>query len=202
MVDLNRFSDADLLALYAGDLDKMSNAGLMLLAGHEPKQSTVIGEAKRGTEQLLSSSLAGIKGIFYPEEAAQEELKRQESIAEKYGEGPSFEKLKNVYEREGLWPAAKELAGQVPKAIAQQIPQIGALAGGARLGAMAGALTPFPGGAVIGGALGAGASMLPQFFGQDIATQAQEQLAQGQPVDINRGSAAAAAALPRPILAR
>ena len=78
MVDLNRFSDADLLALYAGDLDKMSNAGLMLLAGHEPKQSTVIGEAKRGTEQLLSSSLAGIKGIFYPEEAAQEELKRQE----------------------------------------------------------------------------------------------------------------------------
>ena len=53
MEDLSKLSDADLLALKSGDLTKVSNEGLLLLKGSEPKASvtpinTTMGETGGG----------------------------------------------------------------------------------------------------------------------------------------------------------
>lgn len=157
------------------------------------KPSSISNELGRGWEQFKSSSRTGIAGILNPEEAALENIRAQEDIAARRGEGPSLERLKRTYEEEGTWAAAKELGRQIPQAVSQQLPQIGAMATGARLGAMAGS-TVGPAGTVIGGALGAGAALLPQFFGENITRQAEAQRAAGKPLDISRTEAGVAAA--------
>ena len=66
------------------------------------------------------------------------------------------------------------------------------MAGGARLGAMAGA--PFgPVGSLIGGGLGAAAAFYPMVAGSHIERQAQEQIARKEPVNIDAAAAYASA---------
>ena len=158
-----------------------------------PRESTIGSELVRGAKQLGSSLQTGIGALFgSPEAAAQAGIERGQVIGEAAGEGPSFERARQAYETGGIGGAAKEVAGQIPRAIAGQLPQMAALATGARLGATAGAARG-PVGAVVGGAMGAGATLFPSFFGSDIERQAAEQLKAGQPVSIDRGSAALAA---------
>jgi hypothetical protein len=159
-----------------------------------PKESTIFGEIARGGKQLLSTSRTGIGALASPEEAARAGVERSQQIAAEAGEGPSFAALRKVYEERGLLPAAGELVSQIPRAVAGQLPQLAALAGGAKLGAMAGtAVLPGPG-TIAGGVLGAGATLLPQFFGSNVERQAAEQIERGEQVKIDRGAAAAAAA--------
>lgn len=158
-----------------------------------PRESTIGSELVRGAKQLGSSLQTGIGALFgSPEAAAQAGIERGQVIGEAAGEGPSFERARQAYETGGIGGAAKEVAGQIPRAIAGQLPQMAALATGARLGATAGAARG-PVGAVVGGAMGAGATLLPSFFGSDVERQAAEQLKAGKPVSIDRGSAALAA---------
>ena len=164
-----------------------------LISHLSPRESTIGSELVRGAKQLGSSLQTGIGALLgSPEAAAQAGLERGQAIGEAAGEGPSLAKTKQAYEDGGVFGAAKEVASQIPRAIAGQIPQMGAMAAGARLGAMAGSpLGPY--GVVGGGILGAGATLLPSFFGSDIERQAAEQEKAGQPIDINRGRAALAA---------
>jgi len=161
--------------------------------GKPPKESGVLSELRRGIEQPISSAITGVKSIFgTPEEEAIKGVQRGREISERAGEGPSLEAVKKAYER-GLLPAAGEVLSQIPKALAGQAGTIGSAMAGARLGAMAGA--PFgPVGAVIGGAGGAGAALLPQFLGSNIERQAAESMEKQQPVNIRMGEAAKAAA--------
>lgn len=161
--------------------------------GKPPKESGVLSELRRGIEQPISSAITGVKSIFgTPEEEAIRGVQRGREISERAGEGPSLEAVKKAYER-GLLPAAGEVLSQIPKALAGQAGTIGSAMAGARLGAMAGA--PFgPVGAVIGGAGGAGAALLPQFLGSNIERQAAESMEKQQPVNIRMGEAAKAAA--------
>ena len=165
-----------------------------------PKESTLLGEVVRGAKQLGSTTRTGIEAITSPEEAARAGVERGQRIAEEAGAGPSFAALRKVYEEQGLLPAVGELASQVPRAVAGQLPQLAVMAGGAKAGAMAGAAAaPLLGPAapfapVVGGVLGAGATLLPQFFGANVERQAAEQIERGEPVDIDRARAAAAAA--------
>ena len=158
-----------------------------------PKESTIFGEVARGAKQLASSTRTGIGALVSPEEAARAGVERGQQIAAEAGEGPSLAALRKVYEERGLLPAAGELVSQIPRALAGQVPQLAAMAGGAKLGAMAGAPLG-PAGVIGGGILGAGATLLPQFFGANIERQAAEQMERGEPVKIDRGTAAAAAA--------
>lgn len=161
--------------------------------GGPAKESTILGEVARGAKQLVSSTRTGIGALVSPEEAASAGVERSQQIAKDAGEGPSFAAVRRAYEEQGLLPAAGEVVSQIPRALAGQVPQLAALAGGAKLGAMAG--SPLgPAGAIGGGILGAGAAMLPQFFGANVERQAAEQMRLDQPVDIDRGSAALAAA--------
>jgi hypothetical protein len=158
------------------------------------RRSTIGSELVRGGKQLVSSTRSGIGSVFTPEESAKAGVARSEAIAKEAGEGVSFDALKRAYEKEGLLGAAGEVASQVPRALAGQGANLAAMAGGARLGAMAGTAVAPGLGTVIGGALGAGATLLPQFMGANVERQAAEQMEAGKDVSIDRTKAYTGAA--------
>lgn len=152
----------------------------------------ISGAFGKGLESLISSAQTAGQALFSPEEAARAGLARQQKLGEKYAEEVSLERLKKAYEEQGLLAAAKEAAGQIPRAIAEQAPNIATTLGGARAGAALGSLAG-PVGTVVGGIAGAAIPSLVQQFGGNIERQAQE----GQPIS---RTAAAAAAVPQAAL--
>lgn len=148
----------------------------------------------KGTESFLGSVGTAGKALFGDENlAAQEAMAREEALNKKYADQVSLDKLKEVYEKQGLLAAGKELAGQVPLAIAEQAPNIAATLASAKLGAMGGTAV-MPGvGTVVGGVLGAAAPSLLSMAGSNIERQAAEQTKANQPIDISTGKAFATA---------
>ena len=133
-----------------------------------------------GTKRLLSDSTTTLESLFMsPEEAALRGIKRGDAITER--PGTSFEKVKELYETEGLGAAAKETLAQIPAAFGEQTPFIGSIIVGARLGlTVAG-----PYGAI------AGSLLVPflQASGGAMERKAQTQLSRGEQVDIDKMNA-------------
>lgn len=152
-----------------------------------------IGEAfVGGAKRLLSSQFTGLQTPFTGgTEAAKSGIERQRGITER--PAADFSEVSRKYEEEGILPAAKELASQIPSALAEQAPFLAESFAGARTGAMAGALTPIPGGAIIGGAIGAFAPSFIAALGGNVERQAQEQIKKGAPVDVDTLKATGAA---------
>ena len=151
------------------------------------KKEEGIGTAlRRGAEQLVSTGQTALESVTKGgEEAAIRSQERQADIQARLGEGASLERLLETYRQQGLLAAGKELAGQIPTAIAEQVPNIGATLAGAGAGAMVAG----PIGAVAGAVL----PSLVQQYGGNIQRQAAEQVAAGKPVDVDLGAAGAAA---------
>ena len=152
----------------------------------------------RGLESLISTGVTAAGSTFgSPEEAAKAGLERREQIQQKYPHQYGLEQFKQTYQDQGLFPAATQFAGEIPAAIAEQVPNIGATIGGSILGSAIGGVragaTFGPWGAAIGGIGGALLPSLMQQFGGNIERQAQEQTEAGQPLNINRSSAFQAA---------
>lgn len=198
------YSDRE-IAEYLGQQNKFDAAGALnagynpaelidYLSSQAPKQSTIGSELIRGGKQVLSSARTGLESILSPEEAAKAGVARGEAISKEAGEGVSFDQVKKAYEDKGLLSAAGEAVSQIPRALAGQGANLASMAGGARLGAMAGTAVAPGLGTVIGGALGAGATLLPQFMGSNVERQASEQMEKGEPVKIDRTKAYSAAA--------
>ena len=194
-MDLTKLSDEDLKALAKNDFASISERGLRIIAGEtppEPKEgigAAVVG----GTKRALSTGRTGLEALFSPEEAARKGVERAEELGQQYAPGASLEAVKQAYAERGLLGGAGEAISQIPTALAEQFPQIAATLGGARAGAMAGARFG-PKGALIGGIGGAVAPSALQLFGANIERQAAEQMEAGEPLDISRTRAAAAAA--------
>ena len=160
-----------------------------------PKKSTIGSELKRGAQQVASGMQTAYGALTgSPEEAARAGIERGQAISQVAGEGVGLEPVKKAYEEKGLLSAAGEAISQIPRALAGQGANLATMAGGARLGAMAGSAIAPGVGTVVGGALGAGAAMLPQFFGSNVERQAAEQMEKGQPIKIDRTKAGVAAA--------
>jgi hypothetical protein len=158
-----------------------------------PKQSTIGSELVRGGKQVVSSARTGVESLFDANKAATEGVARSQAIGQAAGEGASFEALQKAYEKDGLLGAAKELPSQISRGLAGQAANIATTVAGAKAGAAAGA--PFGvRGRLVGGAAGAVGTLLPQFMGQTVETQAGEQMERGAPVDIDRTKAYTAAA--------
>ena len=159
-----------------------------------PAPKTGLGAALgKGAESLVSQTRSGIAGLLgSPEEAAIAGLERGKGISAEYADQIGFDKVKEAYAK-GLLPAAGEVIRQVPLAFAEQLPNLAAMAGSARAGAMLGArMGPY--GAIAGGLAGALAPSALQQFGGNIERQAAEQQEAGTPVSVDRGAALAAAA--------
>ena len=221
-MDLSQFSTADLRAIRDGKLSDVSTEGLRLLQKsyapvepEAPRKSGILAAAQKGTEQALSSGQTALESIFGDKNAAaQRALERGENIEKKYAEQVGLEPLKQAYEKEGLYGAGKELASQIPLAIAEQAPQLatslgaaavgsraGAIGGGA-IGALFGGAGAVPGAAIggtFGGLLGMAVPSLVQQFGSNVERQAEEQKKTGAPVDVNL-TAAGLAAVPQAAL--
>jgi len=153
-----------------------------------PKPKTGIGAAiGKGVESIISSGRTALGAATgAAEEAARAGLERGEAINKKYADQVSLQKVKDAYNKDGVLSAAGEALSQIPAALAEQAPNLAAMAGSARLGAMAGsALGPI--GATVGGIGGALLPSLVQQFGGNIERQAQE----GVPVNAGRAAAAA-----------
>lgn len=148
---------------------------------------------KQGAEQLASSSLTGLRSLFgNAQTAAEEGVQQQQNIGARYADQVGWDKVQQKYNdpQGGLFPAIGEVARQVPLALAQQAPNIGATVGGAKLGAMAGApfAGVFPPAPLIGAGIGAVIPSFLQQFGGNIERQQQ-----ATPGQINVGNAAMAA---------
>ena len=145
-----------------------------------PMEALVGGFKRTGSEALTALQAPFIGG----EEAAARGIARQEAIKER--PGASLDEIQKIYQEKGLLPAAKEAITQIPAGLAEQVPNIGAMLAGGRLGAMAGA--PFgPAGAVVGGI---GGALLPSFLpqaGSNIERQKQE----GKDVELAKAYGAA-----------
>jgi hypothetical protein len=158
------------------------------------KKSTIGSELIGGGKRVYSSARTGLESIFSPEEAAKAGVARSEAIGKETGEGVSFDAVKKAYEDKGLLSAAGEVASQIPRALAGQGANLATMAGGARLGAMAGTAIAPGLGTVVGGVLGTGAALLPQFMGANVERQAAEQMDEGKDVKIDRTKAYTGAA--------
>jgi hypothetical protein len=127
-----------------------------------------------GFKRLLSSGETTLESFVNPELAAQRGAERSERLGEQYAPGASLERVKQAYEQQGLIPAAKEVARQIPTALAEQAPNIAATLGMARTGAMVGAPIGGPVGALVGGVAGAALPSLVQLYGANLERQFEE----------------------------
>jgi hypothetical protein len=152
-------------------------------AGQQPKEPGVLDRMGRGLESLLSPQRTAFESLGGGD-YAQQALKRQQVIDQKYGGTDDWEAVKKAYEKSGLLSAAGEYLGRVPGALAEQVPQIAESAAAARLGAL-------------GGAPGAVAGLVTPSFTQAYGTllerEAAEQAKRGEAVDPSRLKAAALA---------
>jgi hypothetical protein len=156
------------------DVDELLKP-LDLLEDYEPtKEEGVIAAAKRGAESLISSGRTALESMFGDEEeAAKRGLERGEDIAKRYEEGPSLDRIKRIYEEQGLLSAAGQAVSDIPEAVAAQLPNLASTAASARLGAMAGSAFG-PVGTAVGAGLGAVAPSVLQQFGAGVERQAAE----------------------------
>jgi len=146
----------------------------------------IMGALGLGTKSLLGDQLTGIKGLFGDaNKAAEEGFKSSQALGEQYAAPTSMEAVKKAYQEKGLLSAAGEVASQIPKAIAQQAPQLAETYAGAKIGAKAGGAW--------GAMIGAAVPNLLQFVGSNLERQAQDQVMLGMPVDVSKGKAIAAA---------
>lgn len=191
----NDLSDKQLAdALHAKFYSDIPLEDFYAKVGLGSKRATVGGSFASGLEGLLSSMKTGVGAATgSPEEAALAGLKRGQERAAKYGEATSLERVKQAYDKDGLFSAAGEVFRQVPTAIAEQAPNIAATLASAKLGAMAGTAVAPGVGTLIGGGVGAFVPGALQMFGSNVERQAAEQQQAGKPVNIDVGSAAAAA---------
>jgi len=170
-------------------------------AAAKPAPRTGFGAAlATGFENLIGSTTTAAQATFGDENKAAE-LALERAANSPYASQVSWDKVKELYGSRGAVAAVGEILRQVPLAITEQLPQLAAALGGAKAGALAGtAAAPLlgpaaPAGPVIGGTLGALATIFPSLYGANIERQAAEQRARGEAVDVELGPAAGAAAL-------
>ena len=143
--------------------------------------SALIGGAQRYGSQFRT-------GLGGGDEAAKAGIARMEEIEKARPSQVSLEKVKQAYQKDGVLSAAGEALGQVPYAIAEQVPQLASMGAGARAGAMAGRFLG-PVGAGVGAGIGAGVGQFLSSYvptaGANLEAQARAQIAEGKPVDVN-----------------
>jgi len=153
-----------------------------------PRRPGILESGLGGLEKLLSSQRTALATPLGAQEAARAGLERARGLEEKYPSQLSLEAVKQIYEKEGLLPAAGEVLRQTPHFIAEQVPQLGEMLAGGRLGAMAGAPAG-PVGAGVGAIAGAVAPLILQAYG----TGAERRELEGLEPDVVKTGAAAVA---------
>jgi hypothetical protein len=173
---------------YVQSLAKQRNVELTPL---RPAERTGILESLTGgAKRLISSQRTALESPLDANQAALEGIERQRQITER--PGADFGEVERRFREEGLLAGAKEVAQQIPTALAEQAPFLAESFLGARTGAALGSFAGLPG-VIGGGVLGAFAPSFLAALGGDTERQAQEQLKKGAPVDVDLLKATGAA---------
>lgn len=162
--------------------DKAAEIIKQQLGGQKPPTGGILGALGAGGEGQFSSARTGIESLLDANKAVEAAKARQESIQQRYAPQAGWQEVEKAYKERGLLPAVGEYISQIPSAMAEQAPQLAASMAGARLGGAAAG----PAGAVVG----AVTPSYLQMYGANLERQAEEQRAAGQPVDVNRLTAA------------
>ena len=185
-MDLSRLSNEDLAAISEGDMSKVSDKGLQMLA-NPPKpvkaDTGFTGAFKAGMENVKGAgyALAGRTGLMNPEEA-EKEIQEHKRKA-----GEVFQPTQESWTQAPI-TKIKELAGG-------SFPYIAAPIAGAALGAVAGP-------AAVAGVSGATIGSLLAGAAQYTGTGLQRQMDEGKKLADTNLLAAGAAAVPSAILDR
>lgn len=175
------------------DAQRQARAKFPKLYGMEGEKG--IGAAlKQGLGSIASSGATAFEALTGDAtKAGQRALARSQDDALRYEEQIGLEKLKKEYEKGGIFGGAKEVVRQVPLAIAEQLPNLGASAAGAYGGAALGTAIAPGVGTVLGGAAGAFAPSFIQALGGNVERQVREQRKAGKAENVELGSALAGA---------
>lgn len=159
-----------------------------------PEEATLGSAAAGGFEQLKSAWGTTFDAFTQdPNEVAQRGIREQQRIAREQGVMPSFSRVGDVYEQQGVLPAAGQVISDAPTAAAGQAANIASTIGGGVLGAKIGSIAG-PVGAGIGAGIGAIGTAFPPLFAENLQAQAQEQIDRGEQVDVSRLKAGVTAA--------
>ena len=160
------------------------------------KEATIGSQFMGGVKQAGSDYGTFVESLGSQEAANQAAIaaaKRQEEIQREVGHVSGLKEVGQAYDKNGVLGAAGEIVSQMPGAIASSGPQMGtALAGNVAGGAAGSAL--FPGlGTALGAYAGGFAALFPQFYSENLATQARQAQQKGEKVDVSRVQAGVAA---------
>lgn len=137
-----------------------------------PKEG-ILSALAGGAKRFGSTIETGLESVIDPNLAAQRGVARSQALGQEYAPATSLEKVKQAYAEKGLFPAAYEAVSQIPGAISENLPNMGATLAGGRTGAALGSAFG-PVGALVGGGIGAAAPSLLQLYGSNLERQAQE----------------------------
>jgi len=160
------------------------------------KEATIGSQFMGGVKQAGSDYGTFVESLGSQEAANQAAIaaaKRQEEIQREVGHVSGSKEVGQAYNKNGVLAAAGEVASQMPGAIASSGAQMGtAMAGNVAGGAAGSAL--FPGlGTALGAYAGGFAALFPQFYSENLATQARKAIERGEKVDVSRVQAGVAA---------
>ena len=155
-----------------------------------PRRPGILESGLGGLEKLLSSQRTALATPLGAQEAARAGLERARALEKEYPSQLSLEAVKKKYEEAGVLPAAGEVLRQAPHFIMEQVPQLGEMFAGGRLGAMAGAPAG-PVGAGVGAVVGAVTPLVLQAYGAGAERRELEGL---EPDIAKTGTAAVATA--------
>lgn len=155
-----------------------------------PRRPGILESGLGGLEKLLSSQRTALATPLGAQEAARAGLERARALEKEYPSQLSLEAVKKKYEEAGVLPAAGEVLRQAPHFIMEQVPQLGEMFAGGRLGAMAGAPAGLVG-AGVGAVVGAVTPLVLQAYGAGAERRELEGL---EPDIAKTGTAAVATA--------
>ena len=173
-----------------------------LYADEKKAEEGFIPSVKSGLESLKSAYSTAAAPLFgLSDDATKRGIERSQAKRMETAKAPSWEDVQKAQEKYGLFGGEKpedrgglsSLLGMWRGQIGESLPQMGAVAGGARLGALAG--SPLgPVGTIGGGALGALAASYPAFVGTNVERQVDEneKAKEAKPLDYSKAATAAA----------
>jgi len=172
-----------------------------LYADVKKAEEGLIPSIKSGYESLKSAYSTAAAPLFgLSDEAVKKGIERSQAKRSETAKSKSWEDVQKAQEKYGLFGGEKpEEQGGVSSLLnmwrgqlGESLPQIGAVMGGARVGAGLGSLAG-PIGTIGGGVLGALAASYPAFVGQNVERQAEEQekAKENKPLDYGKAATAA-----------
>jgi hypothetical protein len=187
---------------YADAYNRAKEMFPKLYADEKKAEEGFIPSVKSGFESLKSAYSTAAAPLFgLSDDATKRGIERSQAKRMETAKAPSWEDVQKAQEKYGLFGGEKpedrgglsSLLGMWRGQIGESLPQMGAVAGGARLGALAG-LALGPVGTIGGGALGALAASYPAFVGTNVERQVDENEKAKEIKPLDYRSAATAAA--------